>query len=143
MKEINDSFIELQIYNQNDSLVSNVKINHNDLIVNNDTKDFYLDENNMKNIRYMNVHDGLSCEREIYHRIRTPFMNFRYYMTHFSQLHIGLISTILVIVIFELFLQRRILIILFILLISFLIYFVTYLFDLINYNDFKNKIINN
>ena len=97
----------------------------------------------MKNIRYMNVHDGLSCEREIYHRIRTPFMNLRYYMTHFSQLHIGLISTILVIVIFELFLQRRILIILFILLISFLIYFVTYLFDLINYNDFKNKIINN
>ena len=142
-KKINDSFIELQIYNQNDSLVSNVKINHNDLIFNNDTKDFYLDENNMKNIRYMNVHDGLSCEREIYHRIRTPFMNFRYYMTHFSQLHIGLISTILVIVIFELFLQRRILIILFILLISFLIYFVTYLFDLINYNDFKNKIINN
>ena len=142
-KKINDSFIELQIYNQNDSLVSNVKINHNDLIFNNDTKDFYLDENNMKNIRYMNVHDGLSCEREIYHRIRTPFMNFRYYMTHFSQLHIGLISTILVIVIFELFLQRRILIILFILLISFLIYCVTYLFDLINYNDFKNKIINN
>ena len=142
-KKINDSFIELQIYNQNDSLVSNVKINHNDLIFNNDTKDFYLDENNMKNIRYMNVHDGLSCEREIYHRIRTPFMNLRYYMTHFSQLHIGLISTILVIVIFELFLQRRILIILFILLISFLIYFVTYLFDLINYNDFKNKIINN
>ena len=142
-KKINDSFIELQIYNQNDSLVSNVKINHNDLIFNNDTRDFYLDENNMKNIRYMNVHDGLSCEREIYHRIRTPFMNLRYYMTHFSQLHIGLISTILVIVIFELFLQRRILIILFILLISFLIYFVTYLFDLINYNDFKNKIINN
>ena len=142
-KKINDSFIELQIYNQNDSLVSNVKINHNDLIFNNDTKDFYLDENNMKNIRYMNVHDGLSCEREIYHRIRTPFMNLRYYMTHFSQLHIGLISTILVIVIFELFLQRRILIILFILLISFLIYSVTYLFDLINYNDFKNKIINN
>ena len=142
-KKINDSFIELQIYNQNDSLVSNVKINHNDLIFNNDTKDFYLDENNMKNIRYMNVHDGLSCEREIYHRIRTPFMNLRYYMTHFSQLHIGLISTILVIVIFELFLQRRILIILFILLISFLIYSVTYLFDLINYNDFKNKIMNN
>jgi alkaline phosphatase D len=106
-KKINDSFIELQIYNQNDSLVSNVKINHNDLIFNNDTKDFYLDENNMKNIRYMNVYDGKSCEREIYHRVRTPFMNLKYYLTNLKQLPIAIITTVLIILIPELLYHKR------------------------------------
>ena len=140
---INNSYVELEIYNQNDSLVSNVKVKYTNLIYNNDTKDFYLDENNMKNIRYMNVHDGLSCEREIYHRVRTPFMNFRYYFSHFNQLHIGLITTALIIIFFEILLQRKFLIILIILVISFLIYYIVYLLDVMKYNDFKNNIINN
>ena len=138
----NKSYIELQIYNQNDSLVSNVRVDYNDLIYNNDTRDFYLDENNMKNIRYMNVHDGPSCEREIYHRVRTPFMNVRFYLTHLNQLHIGIITTVLFIILFELIIHRKFLILLLILFISFVIYIITYLLDLMNYNEFKEKIIN-
>ena len=139
---IKNSYIELQIYNQNDRLVSNVRVKYNDLIYNKDTRDFYLDEDNMKNIRYMNVHDGKSCEREIYHRVRTPFMNVRYYLTHFNQLHIGLITTVLFIILFELIIRGRFIILLLILLISFAIYYITYLLDLMNYNEFKEKIIN-
>ena len=139
-KNENNSYVEFQIFDKNDTLTSNVRVNYTDLIYNNDTKDFYLEEKNMKNIRYMNVHDGLSCEREIYHRIRTPFMQFRYYFTHFNQLHIGIISAILIIIFFELLFRKHIFFILLVLIVSFLIYYLSYLFDALNYDDFKRKI---
>ena len=96
----------------------------------------------MKDIRYMNVHDGSSCEREIYHRVRTPFMNFRYYFTHFEQIPIAIITTILIIIFIELLLRKKIFFILLFVLISFAIYCISYCYDYMNYIEFKNKIKN-
>ena len=140
---IQNSYIELEIFDKDDKLASHVRINYTDLIYKNDTKDFYLDENNMKDIRYMNVYDGLSCEREIYHRVRTPYMKFRYYLTHFSQMHIALISSVVIILFFELLFRKHILVIAAVVIISFLIYYISYLFDLMNYYNFKKTIQNN
>ena len=140
---IQNSYIELEIFDKDDKLASHVRINYTDLIYKNDTKDFYLDEKNMKDIRYMNVYDGLSCEREIYHRVRTPYMKFRYYFTHFSQMHIALISSVVIILFFELLFRKHILVIAAVVIISFLIYYISYLFDLMNYYNFKKTIQNN
>ena len=140
---IQNSYIELEIFDKDDKLASHVRINYTDLIYKNDTKDFYLDEKNMKDIRYMNVYDGLSCEREIYHRVRTPYMKFRYYFTHFSQMHIALISSVVIILFFELLFRKHILVIAALVIISFLIYYISYLFDLMNYYNFKKTIQNN
>ena len=140
---IQNSYIELEIFDKDDKLASHVRLNYTDLIYKNDTKDFYLDENNMKDIRYMNVYDGLSCEREIYHRVRTPYMKFRYYLTHFSQMHIALISSVVIILFFELLFRKHILVIAAVVIISFLIYYISYLFDLMNYYNFKKTIQNN
>ena len=132
----NNSYIELEIYDKNDNLVSNVRVNYTDLVYTDNTDNFYSDEKNMKNIWYMNVHDGQSCEREIHHRIRTPFMNFRYYLTHFSQWHIALISTIVIILFFEFLFKHNIFFILFLVLLSFIIYCLYYLYDIWNYDNF-------
>ena len=140
---IQNSYIELEIFDKDDKLASHVRLNYTDLIYKNDTKDFYLDENNMKDIRYMNVYDGLSCEREIYHRVRTPYMKFRYYFTHFSQMHIALISSVVIILFFELLFRKHILVIVAVVILSFLIYYISYLFDLMNYYNFKKTIQNN
>ena len=140
--KINNSYIEFEIFDKNDKMVSYVKVNYTDLIYKNDTRDFYLDEKNMKDIRYMNVYDGVSCEREIYHRVRTPLMNFRYYFTHFNQMHIGIISSVVIILFFELLFRKSYLVIPSVLIISFFIYYVSYLFDLMNYNKFKKLIYN-
>ena len=139
---LQNSYIELQIIDKDDKLASHIRINYTDLIHKNDTKDFYLDEKNMKDIRYMNVYDGLSCEREIYHRVRTPYMKFKYYFTHFSQMHIALISSVVIILFFELLFRKHILVIAIVLIISFLIYYISYLFDLMNYYNFKKTIQN-
>ena len=141
--KINNSYIELEIFDKDDKLASYVRVNYTDLIYKSDTKDFYLEEKNMKDIRYMNVYDGLSCEREIYHRVRTPYMKFRYYFTHFSQMHIALISTVVIILFFELLFRKSLLVIVSLLVISFLIYYISYLFDLMNYYNFKKAIQNN
>ena len=140
---IQNSYIALETFDKDDKLASHVRINYTDLIYKNDTKDFYLDEKNMKDIRYMNVYDGLSCEREIYHRVRTPYMKFRYYLTHFSQMHIALISSVVIILFFELLFRKHILVIAAVVIISFLIYYISYLFDLMNYYNFKKTIQNN
>jgi alkaline phosphatase D len=141
--KINNSYIELEIFDKDDKLASYVRVNYTDLIYKSDTKDFYLDEKNMKDIRYMNVYDGLSCEREIYHRVRTPYMKFRYYFTHFNQMHIAIISSVVIIAFFELFFRKSILVIVSLLIISFLAYYISYLFDLMNYYNFKKTIQNN
>ena len=137
-----DSNIELEIYDKDNNLVSSVKVNYSDLIYKNNTDEFYLDENNMKDIRYMNVHDGPSCEREINHRVRTLFMNIRYYFTHLSQMHIGLITTIAIILFFELLFRKHILFVIVVLWIIFIIYYISYLLDYMNYTQFKKKIQN-
>ena len=138
--DINNSFIELEIYDQEDNLVSDVRINYTELIYNDNTKDFYLDENNMKDISYMNVHDGKSCEREIHHRVRTPFMSIRYYFGNINRLPMALVTSVLIIILLELLYHKNIIFILFVLIISFIIYYVSYLIDLENYNDFKSNI---
>ena len=135
-----DSSIELQIYDKDNNLVSSVQVNYRDLMYKDNTTDFYLDEKNMKDIRYMNVHDGASCEREIYHRVRTVFMNIRYYFTHLNQMYVGLITTVFIILFFELLIKKHILFILAVVIICFVAYSLSYLFDLMNYNQFKAKI---
>ena len=137
-----DSNIELEIYNKDNNLVSSVKVNYTDLMYKNNTSDFYLDEKNMKDIRYMNVHDGVSCEREIYHRVRTLFMNIRYYFTHLDQMYIGLITTAFIILFFELLLKKHIFFIVLVAVICFVSYYISYLIDLMNYNQFKTEIQN-
>ncbi len=141
---VNNSYVELNIYDQNDTIVSDVRINYKDLIYTNDTKDYYLKEKNMKEIQYMNIYDGESCEREIYHRVRTPFMNLKYYLTHLSQLPIAIISAVFIIIFCELLFKRRLLlflIILLVLIISFAVYLLSYYIDLMNYNEFKRKML--
>lgn len=140
--DINNSFIELEIYNKEDNLVSDVRINYTELIYNDNTQDFYLDENNIKNISYMNVHDGKSCEREIHHRVRTPFMDIRYYFGNINRLPIALVTTVFIIILLELLYHKNIIFILFVLIISFIIYYISYLIDLENYNNFKSNIQN-
>jgi alkaline phosphatase D len=141
--DINNSYVEFEIYDNNNSLVADERVNYTQLLFNNDTKDFYLDENNMKNIRYMNVYDGKSCEREIYHRVRTPFMNLKYYLTNLKQLPIAIITTVLIILIPELLYHKRFILVLLLLIIPAFIYCVSYLIDLGNYYEFKRKILNN
>ena len=139
---IKNSYIDLEIYDQNDNLVSDVRVNYVDLLYNNDTRYYYLDENNIKNIKYMNVYDGESCEREIFHRFRTPFMNLRYYLTNLNKLPIALISSVFIIIFFELLFNKRIKFVLIIFVIIFVFYNISYLIDLSNYNNFKMKIQN-
>ncbi len=137
---INNSYVQLEIYDQNDNLVSDVRVDYKDLICKGDTKYYYLDEKNIEEIKYMNIADGQSCEREIYHRIRTPFMNLKYYLTHLEQLPTALVTSVIIIIFCELLFKRKFVIILLILIICFVIYYISYIIDLMNYNDFKRKI---
>ena len=139
--DIKSSYIDLEIYDENDNLVSDVRVNYIDLLYNNDSNNFYLKESNIKNIKYMNVHDGESCEREIYHRFRTPIMNLRYYLTNLNKLPIALISSVFIIIFFELLFKKRIIFILCMFVIGFVFYLISYLIDLSNYNKFKNELI--
>ena len=140
--DINNSFVEFEIYDNNNSLVIDERVNYTELLYNNDTTDYYLDDKNMEKIRYMNVYDGKSCEREIYHRVRTPFMNFRYYLMNLKKLPIALFTTILIIFIAEFCYRKKIIFILLALIIPSAIYCISYLIDLVNYNTFKRKILN-
>ena len=141
-KDIKDSYIEFEIYDKNDTLKSSVLVNYTQLMFReNSTKDYYNDEENVKNIRYMNVHDDESCKREIYHRVRTPFMILKYYFTNLKQLPIGIISTIIIILFTETLFSKRFYYILILALICFLVYAGLFVFDLIKYNRFKKEIL--
>ena len=137
--DITNSYIEFNIYDQNDNLVSDVRVNYTELIYKN-TEYYYLDKDNIKDIKYMNIKDGESCEREIHHRVRTPFMNLKYYFTNINQLPVALITTILFIIFCELVYKWNILIILLTIIISFGIYCILYWIDLLNYNNYIEKI---
>ena len=138
--DINNSYIDLEIYDQNDNLVSNVRVNYTDLLYTNDTKNYYLDEKNLEKIKYMNVYDGESCEREIYHRFRTPFMSLKYYFTNLNQLPIAIITSVLIIIFCELLFSKRNIYLLLSGIICFIAYYLYYLNDLENYNNFKKEI---
>ena len=140
--EIKTSYIELEIYDINDNLVSNVRVNYTDLLYKDNTSDYYSNEANMKDIRYMNVYDGNSCEREIYHRVRTPFMNIRYYFTHVTKLPVGIATAAFIIFFCEMLLRKRFYFLLFVMLLCFVIYCLFYLFDLLNFVLFTKTIMN-
>ena len=140
--DLNKSYIDLEIYDKEDNLVSDVRVKYIDLLYNNDTTNFYLDEVNIKNIKYMNVYDGKSCEREIHHRFRTPLMNLKYYFTNITKIPIAIIISVFIIIFCELLFNKRIIYILYAVLISFIIYCIYYLVDLDNYNNFKGSIKN-
>ena len=137
---INNSYIELEIYDQNDNLVSDVRVNYTDLLYSNDTTNYYLDKKNTQNIKYMNIYDGPTCEVEIYHRVRTPFMIIKYYFTNLSQLPIALLTSIFVIIFCELLFTKRFIFILFVFAICFIAYSIYYMIDLNNYNTFKDEL---
>ena len=136
---INNSYIELEIYDQKDNSVSNVRVNYTELI-NQDTEKYYLDQNNLKNIRYMNIKNGTSCETEIHHRIRNIKMITKYYLTSLSQLPIALITSAFIIILGEIITRGQIFRFLLILIGFFGIYCISYLIDIINYNNFVRKI---
>ena len=137
--DLNKSYLELEIYDQNDNLVSDIRVNYTDLLYSNDTTNYYLDKKNTEKIKYMNIYDDKSCEVEIYHRVRTPLMIIKYYFTNLSQLPIALITSIFVIIFCELLFTKNFLFILFVLAIGFISYSISYMIDLNNYNTFKNK----
>ena len=139
--DIKDSFIELEIYDNDDKRVSNVKIKYTDLMYKEDTSDYYKDKNNMKEIKYMNVKDGQSCEREIYHRVRTPFMIIKYYLTHFNQLPVAIITIAVIIFSVELLLSKKFYPILSSVLILAAIYCFMYQIDKIFYYQFRKQIL--
>ena len=67
-------------------------------------------------------------------------MNLKYYLTNISQLPIALITTALFIIFCELVYKWHILIILLTIIISFGIYCILYWIDLLNYNNYIDKI---
>ena len=138
--DIKKSYIELEIYDKYDNLVSDVRIDYTDLLYSNDTTNYYLDKKNLEKIKYMNVYDGESCEREIYHRFRSPFMKVKYYLTNLNQLPIAIISSIIIVAFCELLFSKRITFVLIFGIVCFIIYCLDYLFDLANYNAFKKQI---
>ena len=143
-KDIKDSYIEFEIYDKDDNVKSNIIVNYTQLMFReNSTKDYYEDEDNIKDINYMNVHDDESCKREIYHRVRTPLMVFKYYFTHLEQLPVAIITTIVIILFTVTLFSKRYYYILFCGLFCFFVYVVIFIFDWIKYRNFRNEIIGN
>jgi len=140
-KNINESYVEFEIYDKDDNVISNTIVNYTELIVRENSEYFYQDENNIKEIKYMNIHDDESCEREIYHRVRTPFMIIRYYFTHLKQLPVAIITSLLLILFAETLFSKRFYYIFILTLAFFLCYCVCYFYDLIKYDMFKKQII--
>ena len=140
-KNINESYVEFEIYDKDDNVISNTIVNYTELIVRENSEYFYQDENNLKEIKYMNIHDDESCEREIYHRVRTPFMIIRYYFTHLKQLPVAIITSLLLILFAETLFSKRFYYIFILTLAFFLCYCVCYFYDLIKYDTFKKQII--
>jgi len=136
---INNSYVELEIYDKNDNSVSNVRVNYTELVYQG-RENYYLDQNNIKNIRYMNIKNGTSCEIEIHHRIRNIKMIFKYYLTSLSQLPIAIITSVFIIILGEIITKGKIFIFLLILIGSFGIYCISYIIDIFNYNNFVRKI---
>ena len=139
---IKNSYIELEIFDQNDNMVSDARINYGELIYQN-TENYYKEEKNMEYIKYMNIKDGISCEREIYHGVRTFFMYLRYYLTHLKELHICLFTIILIIIHANFFFKKIwyfIIYIFLLMILYFIVKFILYWFDVMNYNSFLEKI---
>ena len=142
-KDLKDTYLEFEIIDKNDKVVSNVIVNYTQLIYKENSSDFYQDENNLKEINYMNIHDGESCKREIYHRVRTPYMVFKYYSTHFKHLPEAIITIIVIVLSTEILLSKRFYYIFIFAFVCFLIYCAMFCFDLFKYNNFRKNIIEN
>ena len=142
-KDLKDTYLEFEIIDKNDKVVSNVIVNYTQLIYKENSSDFYQDENNLKEINYMNIHDGESCKREIYHRVRTPYMVFKYYSTHFKHLPEAIITIIVIVLSTEILLSKRFYYIFIFAFVCFLIYCAMFCFDLFKYNNFRKNIIGN
>ena len=139
---INNSYIDMEIYDKEDNKVLDVRVNYTELIYQN-SESYYLDEKNTKDIRYMNIKDGKSCKKEIFRKIRCPLIIIRYYLTHRDFLPIALLTVVIIIFIGEYIIKdkRKIIIsLLSILFISFLIYYIIYSIDKNNYDEFIKKI---
>ena len=139
--DIKESYIEFEIIDNNDNVKSNVIVNYTQLMFKEDSSDYYNDENNLKNIKYMNIHDGESCKREIYHRVRTPFMIIRYYFTNLKHLPEGIITAILIILFGETLFSKRFYFIFIFALICFVFYCLMFYYDLNKYNRFRKEIV--
>ena len=142
-KDIKDTFLEFEIIDKNDKVVSNVIVNYTEIMYKENSSDYYQDENNLKEINYMNIHDGESCKREIYHRVRTPYMVFKYYSTHFKHLPEAIITIIVIVLSTEILLSKRFYYIFIFAFVCFLIYCAMFCFDLFKYNNFRKNIIEN
>ena len=140
-KDIKESYIEFQIYDKNDNLISNTIVNYTQLMFRENSEYFYSDKNNLKEIAYMNIHDDESCQREIYHRVRTPFMIIKYYFTHLKQLPSAILTSLVLIVFAETLFSKRFYYILILCLLCFVCYCFCYFYDLNKYNSFKNEIL--
>ena len=141
-KNINESFVELEIWDKDDNKVTGIKINYNDLLFRENSKDYYLNENNLKEIEYMNIHSGEDCQREIYHRVRTPLMVLKYYFTHWNQLPKGIFTSIIIIIFVETLFSKRFYYIFIFAIICFLFYCVMIYIEINKYNKFRNEILN-
>ena len=139
--DIKETSIEFEIIDNNDNVVSNVKVNYEQLMFLENSTDYYNDENNLKEIEYMNIHDGESCKREIYHRVRTPFMVIKYYFTHLVHLPEAIITTIVIILFTETLFSKRFYFIFIFAFICFLIYCGMFCYDTMKYNNFRKEIV--
>ena len=139
--DIKESYIEFEIYDKNDKVVSSVSVNYTQLMFRENSTNFYEDENNLKDIKYMNIHDDESCKREIYHRIRTPFMIIKYYFTHLKQLPIAIFTSIIIILFAEILFSKRFYYLLIFAIICFFGYCIMFCFDLLKYDNFRRQIV--
>jgi hypothetical protein len=140
-KDIKESYVEFEIYDNNDNVVSNVRVNYTDLMFRENSESFYSDENNLKEINYMNIHDDESCKREIYHRVRTPIMVIKYYLTHFKEIPNAFITSMIIIIFAEVLFSKRFYYIIIFGILCFLSYCGMYYYDLSKYNNFRNEML--
>ena len=90
----------------------------------------------------MNIHSGEDCQREIYHRVRTPLMVLKYYFTHWNQLPKGIFTSIIIIIFVETLFSKRFYYIFIFAIICFLFYCVMIYIEINKYNKFRNEILN-
>ena len=140
-KDIKESYVEFEIYDNNDNVVSNVRVNYTDLMFRENSESFYSDENNLKEINYMNIHDDESCKREIYHRVRTPIMVIKYYLTHFKEIPNAFITSMIIIIFAEVLFSKRFYYIIIFGILCFLSYCGMYYYDLSKYNNFRKEML--
>ena len=75
------------------------------------------------------------------HRVRTPYMVLKFYLTHFRHLPEAIITIIIIVLFTEILLSKRFYYLFIFAFICFVVYCVSFWIDLVNYNNFRKNLI--